>query len=82
MFCNPATSQFLIAAIFFVIDCKAGAETCTNCLNCPALTMFELNWYILCVYMATKPASKLSRGPLVETPGELACRLMASSPTG
>ena len=45
-FCHPATLQFLIAAIFFVIDCKAGAKTCTNCLNYPALTLFERNWYI------------------------------------
>ena len=77
-FCHPATLQFLIAAIFFVIDCKAGAETCTNCLNYPALTIFEPNWY----NMATKPASKFSWGTLVETPGELASRLKAMSPMG
>ena len=45
-FCHPATLQFLIAAIFFVVDCKAGAGTCTKCLNYPALTIFEPNWYI------------------------------------
>ena len=50
-FCHPAISQFLIAAIFFVIiNCKELKFNCSNCSNLPAILIFE---QVLFVYITT-----------------------------
>ena len=49
-FCHPAIFQFLIAAIFFVINCKELKLNCSNCSNLPAISIFE---QVLFVYITT-----------------------------